>query len=382
MIVIEAGETIIGVCSAGSQVAYSIFGDETSVTGDDFKKLGQGDLPTTTPGTLYTVPAGNAALVKSMHIADESGSGAAGVQITVGSKPITGVFSIPPKGWGVYAQGGWQFFDQNGLLLSLGQIGPTGPTGSNGAAGSTGSTGATGIAGPTGTPGSNGSNGAAGATGNTGPTGPSGTAGVTGSTGPTGSGTTGPTGSAGVTGPAGGGGGGTGVVLLNTVNTTGSSTTLTDTTSFTSAYTDYMVVISNLDLSVTSSDLLMQLQSGGSFATTGYGSSMIVDSITGTNTGARSYQTSTSGVPVIAGAALGFVNGPDIAAVIYLSTPINTGKCMVHGHSAWRTGSGLNIGHTNIAGFLDANGNITGVQLSIVGGGTFPKGQMRIYGMP
>ena len=138
-----------------------------------------------------------------------------GVKI-VAKKNIT----WPGDGTKLLASDGSQVVvDENGLMLSAGQMtatgmtgpqgpagatGPQGATGSTGPQGATGPTGATGEQGPTGSTGSAGPQGTAGSQGATGATGPQGPTGATGPQGPTGpTGATGPQGATGVAGPTG-----------------------------------------------------------------------------------------------------------------------------------------------------------------------------------
>jgi len=105
----------------------------------------------------------------------------------------------------LYDSGGYQFTNNQPMILAiqtLGATGPAGPTGETGPTGPTGETGSTGEAGPTGP---TGDSGATGPTGDTGATGPTGDTGATGadSTVPGPTGATGPTGDVGATGPTG-----------------------------------------------------------------------------------------------------------------------------------------------------------------------------------
>jgi hypothetical protein len=136
--------------------------------------------------------------------------------------------------------------------------GPTGSTGPTGIPGSATNTGATGYTGPTGPTGPTGVAGSATNTGATGPVGPTGYTGNTGPTGVAGSAT-----NTGATGPTGAGSGGAGALtLISTLTATNSAGNLA--WAGLAIYTNYLLVISGLVVSATTTKLYLQFGEGGS----------------------------------------------------------------------------------------------------------------------
>ncbi len=130
MLALDTGKTLQGVASSATSITYTILGDEvTSGPTDAYKQLAQGQLPNAA-GVLYTVPASTSTLVKSIHLANTSGVPITGIQLFVGgsaaANAVTGAFSLGIGCFAVYAQGGWQFFNANGQIVSTGLQGVQG----------------------------------------------------------------------------------------------------------------------------------------------------------------------------------------------------------------------------------------------------------------
>lgn len=161
-------------------------------------------------------------------------------------------------------------------------------------------------------------------------------------------------------------------VLLNTL-TASNSATLSDTTHFTSTYNEYELVLENI-LPATSLSLCeIQVQSGGTFQTTGYLSN---DARFSGGTVATTAETTF----VPCGPNSGVLNTePGISGRITLYNPSGTTfpKHFTGNVSASFTGP-TNIG-ANIAGFWNANGAVTGVQF-LFSSGNITSGTIKIYG--
>lgn len=210
MINLAAAETLQYNAGTAAAVTYTITGMELLAGVETYKVLQQGVLAIA--AAAYTVPGATQAFVKTIELANTTGSPVTVTFFVNGSADANRIkrLIIPANGTADFTQDTWHVFDSNGNLQTVGNIGATGPTGPTGATGATGPTGPTGIQGLTGP------TGPTGVTGPTGPTGPTGIQGLTGPTGPTGAtGPTGPTGPTGATGPA-----GTGVPVGRIINTT------------------------------------------------------------------------------------------------------------------------------------------------------------------
>lgn len=124
MLTLEAAQTIRAVAGAATAVTYTIFGDEHA-TGDTFKVLAQGQLPSSV-GTLYTVPGSTSALVKSIRLANTTGSDVTGIKFYVGgtaaANQITGTFTIPANGTASLAGDRVEILDAAGALVYAGIV--------------------------------------------------------------------------------------------------------------------------------------------------------------------------------------------------------------------------------------------------------------------
>lgn len=168
-------QTVGGSAGSASAVSYSIFGDEVGATGDAFKLLAQGQLPTGA-AALYTAPASTSTIVKAILLANVTALSVTVAMFVNGVAASNRIvtMTIPANGSASFDSEGWSVYDSAGIRQYVGAIGPTGPTGAQGntVTGPTGPTGPTGVQGNT-------------VTGPTGPTGATGST-VTGPTGPTG----------------------------------------------------------------------------------------------------------------------------------------------------------------------------------------------------
>jgi hypothetical protein len=124
MLTLDTGKTIQGVASLATSITYTIVGDEVAAGPTDaYKQLAQGQLPNSA-GVLYTVPVSTSTLVKSIHLVNTSGVPITGIQLFVGggaaANAITAAFNLGIGCFAVYAQGGWQFFNAQGQIVSTG----------------------------------------------------------------------------------------------------------------------------------------------------------------------------------------------------------------------------------------------------------------------
>ena len=130
MLALDTGKTLQGVASSATSITYTILGDEV-ISGpiDAYKQLAQGQLPNAA-GVLYTVPAGTTDTGQVDPLANTSGAPITGIQLFVGgaaaANAVTGAFSLGIGCFAVYAQGGWQFFNANGQIVSTGLQGVQG----------------------------------------------------------------------------------------------------------------------------------------------------------------------------------------------------------------------------------------------------------------
>jgi hypothetical protein len=142
MLSIGAAGTIRGVASAATAITYTLLGDEVSAGADAFKVLAQGQLPSSI-ATLYTVPGSTMALVKSIHLANPTGTARTAqlnVNGTAGTNVILPPTTIPAGGFAVY-DGRWTFYNSQGQALGVGATGPQGDAGAPGADGADGADG-------------------------------------------------------------------------------------------------------------------------------------------------------------------------------------------------------------------------------------------------
>jgi hypothetical protein len=118
MLALGAAATIQGVSGTATAITHTITGDEVT-TGDAFKKLAQGQLPTVA-GALYTVPASTSALVRSISLVNGTGAAATArlfVDGTAEANAIMPTLSIPAGGFALYDGQLWNLYSASGALL-------------------------------------------------------------------------------------------------------------------------------------------------------------------------------------------------------------------------------------------------------------------------
>lgn len=147
MFTLAAADTLAAVASAGSLVTMSVFGMEltASSSAETYKCLAQLQLANAA-ATIYTVPAGTTAFVKTISAVNTDTSTQT-FQLfrggLTGAFAITQSITIPANGCAIYEDGqGWEVFNNLGQLLGLGATGPTGLSGPIGLQGIEGEPGA------------------------------------------------------------------------------------------------------------------------------------------------------------------------------------------------------------------------------------------------
>lgn len=144
---LATGQNIAGVAGTASAITYTLFGDEISGTPatDAFKVLGQGVLGTSA-ATMYVAGAGIQSLVKTILLANTTGSAVAVTLFVNGMTAANQItsFIIPGNGEATFTDDGWCCYDSTGARQTSGATGPQGlqgPTGSTGSQGPQGNPG-------------------------------------------------------------------------------------------------------------------------------------------------------------------------------------------------------------------------------------------------
>lgn len=123
MLNLAAADTLSGVAGTTTAITYSIYGMEYASSVETFKRLAQGQLPTSV-GTLYTVPSSTQTFVKEMRFANATGSAVAGVIIynggTAAANQITQSLTIPANGLLIINDNGMEVTDASGNLQASG----------------------------------------------------------------------------------------------------------------------------------------------------------------------------------------------------------------------------------------------------------------------
>ena len=130
-------DIISGVAGSATAITYTIFGDEVAAGVDAFKVLAQGQLPSSV-GTLYTVPASTQTIVKAIHLVNGTASSVTAqlnVKGTAAANAILPAITILAGGFAVYADDGWNVYNDQGQKLGVGAAGAAGATGAAGADG-------------------------------------------------------------------------------------------------------------------------------------------------------------------------------------------------------------------------------------------------------
>lgn len=145
MLTLASTNTVAGVAGTTTAITFTITGAEVNAGTPTYKVLAQGQLATSA-ATIYTVPGSPVtALIKTIHLANATGSAVSGVALyvngTAASNRISGSFTIPANGWATVDADGWRIYDSSGSIKTSGDTGPTGPTGPTGATGPAGANG-------------------------------------------------------------------------------------------------------------------------------------------------------------------------------------------------------------------------------------------------
>lgn len=133
MISIEAAQTIQGIAGTATAVTYSIWGDEVDITvaprSNTFKLLAQNQLGLAA-APLYTVPAGKAALIKSIALGNATALAVTGIKLYLGgtaaANQLTGTFTLPANGSAVYTGEEFSVYDASGALIFTSPLAATG----------------------------------------------------------------------------------------------------------------------------------------------------------------------------------------------------------------------------------------------------------------
>src|SRR5438034_2063625 len=102
MITLAATNTIQAVCGTATALTCTIFGMELATSGvETYKVLSQGQIAASV-ATLYTVPASTTAFVKTIQVANATGTAVTGVILyangTAAANQITGSLTVPANG--------------------------------------------------------------------------------------------------------------------------------------------------------------------------------------------------------------------------------------------------------------------------------------------
>lgn len=122
MLVIGAGDSLYGV--AGTATAITVTATGVSVTASSgaevLQKLYQGQLPSAA-ASLFTVPAGQSYVIKTLTVTNSSGSPVAGISLFISgsaaSNSILGGITIESGSTATFGENGWQVTDANGQIL-------------------------------------------------------------------------------------------------------------------------------------------------------------------------------------------------------------------------------------------------------------------------
>lgn len=138
MLPLDTTKTINGMAASGSAITCTILGDEvnTSTLVDNYKQLYQGVLTNSASSALYTVPATTSTLIKSILLANTTGSSVLTTLYIGGSASGNQILSIPVSANGevyISGNGSYQSYDTNGNLLTSGTISLTGDVTGSGA---------------------------------------------------------------------------------------------------------------------------------------------------------------------------------------------------------------------------------------------------------
>lgn len=140
MITLSPTDSLSAVAGTATAVTYTVLGDAVTSTGDAFKVLAQGQLPSSA-GSVISATAGQQSLIKTILLTNTTGSAVFGVKFFInGTTDAHQIVSmqIPANGSAVYESGtGWKVYDSTGGLATTSIQGQQGIQGIQGVVGPT-----------------------------------------------------------------------------------------------------------------------------------------------------------------------------------------------------------------------------------------------------
>lgn len=130
MLILDAGDTLVGRTDLDASVTVTVMGDEVgvSVASNGFRILYQGQPPAA-GATLYTVGAGFQHLIRSISIVNPTAA-ARTIKLwakgNADSNVILPAITLEAGGFGIHDDDGWRFYNSSGALLTSGGTGPQG----------------------------------------------------------------------------------------------------------------------------------------------------------------------------------------------------------------------------------------------------------------
>ena len=122
MLVIAAGDTFAGVAGTATAITVTATGVSVDATtgAETLGKLYQGQLPNAA-ATLFTVPVGQSYVIKTLTVANNSGSSVSGIKLflsgTVAANTILGPITLANGTTATFGENGWQVRTQTGRSL-------------------------------------------------------------------------------------------------------------------------------------------------------------------------------------------------------------------------------------------------------------------------
>lgn len=164
-------------------------------------------------------------------------------------------------------------------------------------------------------------------------------------------------------------------ILLATV-TASASSELSDTSSFTSAYKYYDVELNNLIMTTNATDVRIQIQSGGSFKTSGY---VATSNGTYSTLAGLAGLAPTTYIPMALAATEVGSASPGLCAKLKVHDPSASAKCLIRGDFSYKQSGGNVIAIGTTGGWWDTAAAVTGIKV-ITSSSTIASGEMKIYG--
>jgi len=158
--------------------------------------------------------------------------------------------------------------------------------------------------------------------------------------------------------------------------TASTSAELSDTTSFTSTYKYYDVELNNLIMTTNATDLRIQIQSGGSFKTSGY---VATSNGTYSTLAGLAGLAPTTYIPMALAATEVGSASPGLCAKLKVHDPSANAKCLIRGDFSYKQSGGNVIAIGTTGGWWDTAGVVTGIKV-ITSSSTIASGEMKIYG--